>query len=88
MKVQEQIDTMQKIIRGAIYTSPTFLKGLLIPEYSLEEFFWAIEYLSKKAKDSEKYWEQIIEATRNGEKATWDFMKALIDNKIKFVKKD
>jgi len=88
MKVQEKIDRLNEILKNASIKTPYFLNGVLIPRWHLEEFYLAIHYLMDKAKDSEKYKEQIIEATHNGEKATHDFMKALMDGKIKIVKKD
>ena len=88
MKVQERIDRMNEIYKNAYMKSPHFLRGLLIPDHDVEEFQILMHSMMADAKLSEEYWEQICQATVDGEKATHDFIKALLDNKITINKSE
>jgi len=87
-KVKERIDRMNEIYKDAYMKTPHFLRGLLIPAHNVEEFQILMHCMMDDALLSEKYWKQICQSTRDGEKATHDFVEALMDNKIKIVKSE
>lgn len=88
IKAREDINRLNAILKDAYMKTPAFLNGLLIPSWNVEEFYIIIHRLYDKAKDSEEYWEQILENTHKSQEATNDFITTLVkgigDGSIKF----
>ena len=85
---EKDIKEMYNVIRVAVKTTPIFLNGLLIPASKVDEFYSIVKNLTNRARDADKYWNQIVQATEDSEIARNDFVKALCDGKIKIQRKE
>ena len=85
---EKNIKKMWNVLRLAAETTPNFLNGLLIPASKVDEFYSIVKNLTNRARDADKYWKQIVQATENSEIARNDFVKALCDGKIKIKGKE
>lgn len=85
---EKDIKEMYNIIRVAVKTTPIFINGLLIPASEVDEFYSIVKNLTTRARDADKYWKQILQATEDSEIARNDFVKALCDGKIKIQRKE